>query len=168
MNKPYLVIIGLTFLFVGCSTNKKVTTTKQNDYLQDKYAGILKVQPSEIKNIALYTFIDEWMGVKYQYGGMTKQGVDCSGFCNQLYKEIYNKEIKRTTKELSKATNKVGKERLKEGDLVFFNISNKKDAHVGVYLTNNHFVHASTSKGVVISSLENPYYKKNYHKGGRL
>ena len=62
---------------------------------------------------------------------------------------------------------KVKKAKLKEGDLVFFNITKKnKNSHVGVYLKNNKFVHASTSKGVVISSLDNPYYKKVYSKGG--
>ncbi len=60
------------------------------------------------------------------------------------------------------------KSKLKEGDLVFFNISRKKNSHVGIYLKNNRFVHASSSKGVVISSLDNPYYKKAYNKGGKL
>ncbi len=81
---------------------------------------------------------------------------------------MYKKQIRRTTSELSKDINKVSKGRLKEGDLVFFNISKKKNSHVGVYLKNSRFVHASSSKGVIISSLDNPYYKKTYNKGGRL
>ncbi len=98
---------------------------------------------------------------------MSKFGVDCSGFCNILYSHIYNKSIKRRASDIAKDIDKVNKKNLKEGDFVFFNIS-KKNSHVGIYLMNNKFVHASTSKGVMISSLDNPYYKKVYNKGGRL
>ena len=160
--------ILLVLLIVSCGGNKKVTSTKKNNYIVDKYANILKTSKSEIKNIKLYSFIDNWYGTKYKYGGMSKNGVDCSGFTNVLYKSVYGKQLPRSTKQIVKTTNKVRKGNLKEGDLVFFNISKKKNSHVGVYLKNNRFVHASTSKGVMISSLENPYYKKTFNKGGKL
>jgi len=143
-------------------------SSKKDYYIVNKYANLLKTSKTEINNIKLYSFIDDWYGTKYKYGGMTKLGIDCSGFCNLLYGKVYNKKIKRTTSQLSKDINKIRKKKLKEGDLVFFNISMKKNSHVGVYLRNNKFVHASTSKGVLISSLDNPYYKKVYSKGGRL
>lgn len=158
----------LVLLITSCGGNKKVVSSQKNTYIINKYANLLETSKSEINNSKLYSFIDNWVGTKYKYGGMTKSGIDCSGFCNVLYKEVYNKEIKRTTSDLSKDINKKSKGNLKEGDLVFFNISKKKNSHVGVYLINNRFVHASTSKGVLISSLDNPYYKKTYSKGGNL
>jgi NlpC/P60 family len=166
--KKICSVILLAVLITACGGNKKMVSSTKNTYIIDKYAGLLEIPKSEIKNIKLYSFIDNWYGTKYKYGGMSKTGVDCSGFCNVLYNEVYNKEIKRTTSDLSKDINKKSKGNLKEGDLVFFNISKKKNSHVGVYLKNNRFVHASTSKGVLISSLDNPYYKKTYSKGGNL
>ena len=161
--------ILVTIILISCGGNKKVVKSKKNSYIIKKYANLLQTPKSEISNIKLYSFIDNWYGTKYKYGGMSKVGVDCSGFCDVLYKEVYNKNIKRTTSDLSKDINKKSRGKLKEGDLVFFNISKKKkNSHVGVYLKNNRFVHASTSKGVIISSLDNPYYKKTYSKGGRL
>jgi len=166
--KQLVISTTLILIILSCKNNKKVVVNKQEDKLISKYATLLKVPKSEIKNVKLYTFIDEWYGTKYKYGGMSKTGVDCSGFCNILYNNVYNKKINRSTAELSKDINKVGINNLKEGYLVFFNISKKKNAHVGIYLKNKMFVHASTSKGVIISSLENPYYKKAYNKGGKL
>jgi len=163
--------IGLVFIvvvFSACGGGKSAVSKKKDNYVVNKYAEILKTPKSEIKNVKLYSFIDSWYGVKYRFGGMSKLGVDCSGFCNVLYSQVYNKQIRRTTAQMVKDVNKVGRNRLKEGDLVFFNIARKKNSHVGVYLKNNKFVHASSSKGVIISSLENPYYKKAYNKGGRL
>lgn len=159
----FLILIGF-----ACGKKKAVVSAKSNQAIIKKYAEKLEVPKSQIKNTLLYNFIDDWYGTKYKYGGLSKSGVDCSGFCNVLYKEVYKRELPRTTTELAKQINKVGKTKLKEGNLIFFNIEGKKNAHVGVYLINNRFVHASTSKGVIISSLENPYYKKAYSKGGKI
>jgi len=152
----------------SCSGSKKITERSKDNYLQNKYAEILQVSNSDLKNMKLYAFVDEWYGVKYQYGGQSKKGVDCSGFCSILYNAIYGKQIDRTTQALVNKINEVKKENLKEGDLVFFNIAKKINSHVGVYLANQRFVHASTSKGVIISNLENPYYKQNFSKGGSI
>ncbi|MEJ6735276.1 MAG: NlpC/P60 family protein [Flavobacteriales bacterium] len=166
--KKYVFLIIILSILSACGGGKAIVAKKKDNYIANKYAKILQSQKSEVKNIKLYTFIDEWYGSKYKYGGLSKSGVDCSGFCNVLYSQVYNKKIQRTTSQLSKKINKTSKSNLKEGDLVFFNVSRKKNSHVGIYLKNNRFVHASSSRGVVISSLENPYYKKAYSKGGRL
>ena len=166
--KNIYVIIFLSLIIVSCGGNKKAVGGNKNNLIINKYAEILKAPKSEIDNIKLYTFIDNWYGTKYKYGGMSKSGVDCSGFANVLYKTVYNKELPRSTTDILKTTKKVSRNKLEEGDLVLFNIRKKKNSHVGVYLINNMFVHASTSKGVIISSLDNPYYKKSYSKGGKL
>ena len=123
---------------------------------------------SEITNVALYKFIDEWYGVPYLYGGKTKSGVDCSGFASILYSTIYKKNISGSAASIFNACKAVSEKDLEEGDLVFFKINSDKISHVGVYLKNHHFVHASTHKGIVISSLEEDYYKKYFFKGGKL
>jgi hypothetical protein len=165
--KKNTFLLFVAIVLIACSSQKKLPQENKNTYIVNKYAQILGAQKSEITNIKLYKFINDWIGTKYKYGGLSKQGVDCSGFCNVLYKEIYNKQLDRRAADIAKSSKKVSKNKLQEGDLVFFTISSKKNSHVGVYLKNNKFVHASTIKGVVISSLDNPYYKKTFNKGGK-
>jgi len=139
-----------------------------NQALTKKYAQILNVEDSTLTNTKLYAFIDNWYGTKYKYGGLTKKGIDCSGFANVLYNEVYQKILPRSSYDIVNVIDVVEKEQLKEGDLVFFNIGKNKNSHVGIYLVNHYFVHASTSSGVIISSLDNPYYVKAYSKGGSV
>jgi len=136
--------------------------------LKTKYAELLEAAPKELELIELYAFIDEWLGVKYKYGGTTKKGVDCSGFTNLLYNNVFKKELPRSSSDIAAIAKSISKKELSEGDFVFFSIRSNKVDHVGIYLANNRFVHASTSKGVIISSLEHPYYAKYFKKGGRL
>jgi probable lipoprotein NlpC len=166
--KKLLYICMLIFSILSCAKKEPIIDGRSNSQLIKKYAERLQVSESQITNVKLYEFIDDWYGTKYQYGGHTKSGVDCSGFCNLLYNHIYNKELPRSAKDIAKVINQVDQNKLKEGDLLFFNINGKDISHVGLYLTNNYFIHASTSKGVIISSLTNPYYKKTYSKGGGL
>ena len=166
--KKLLCISVFILLVTACGKKKTVVSKTTNNHIINKYAEKLQISKTQITNIKLYEFIDNWYGTKYKYGGLTKSGVDCSGFCNVLYSNVYKKELPRSTKDIVKVINKVPQNKLTEGDLVFFNISGKKNSHVGLYLTNNYFVHASTSKGVIISSLTNPYYKKAYSKGGKI
>lgn len=164
-----LVVAGLSFS--ACSKSRKATakkspTTQRSD-VRSAYASRLGVSAGQLKNERLYIFIDEWEGTPYRYGGTTKSGADCSGFVGALYQDVYKKQLPRTTSQLDQGTKTIAKNNLQEGDIVFFDIEGKKNAHVGVYLVNNKFVHASSSKGVTISDLENPYYKKAFAKGGR-
>ena len=157
---------------MGCHNTQKSTTDhkKENEtnIVQAKYAELLNVKPSEIQNLALYNFIDKWLGVKYLYGGTTKDGVDCSGFANILYQEVYQKTLQRSSKDIAKELKTIPKTNLSEGDILVFDIDGKKNSHVGIYLMNNKFVHSSTSKGVIISSLKLPYYQKSFSKAGQL
>lgn len=158
----------MLLIVASCHSNNEVVSSVKSNQVFDKYADILKVQSNQLTDVKLYNFIDSWYGVKYKYGGMTKAGVDCSGFCNVLYSSVYNKELPRTSKDIAQRVNKTAQDKLQQGDLVVFNIAGKKNSHVGLYLANGYFVHASSSKGVIISSLSNPYYKKAYNKGGGI
>ncbi|MEI8279962.1 MAG: NlpC/P60 family protein [Bacteroidota bacterium] len=137
--------------------------------LKEKYATMMNVSEKEITNIPLYNFIDEWYGVPYAMGGTEKTGIDCSGFAGKLYSQIYGKELVHSSSEQYneyRFTKKI--KNLKEGDLVFFRNRGRKVSHVGVYLTNNFFVHASTTSGVMISNLDDDHWHHLYVGAGKV
>ncbi|WP_240704055.1 C40 family peptidase [Porphyromonas levii] len=123
-------------------------------------------------NLDLYAFIDDWIGTRYRFGGTTKRGTDCSGFVYRLYKDVYATDVGRqSSADLMSKTRRVKKGNLREGDMVFFNINNRRGgraSHVGVYLKDNKFIHSTTRRGVIISDLNEPYYKRTYLGAGRV
>lgn len=112
--------------------------------------------------------IKSWMGVPYLYGGNDRKGVDCSGFVHAIYLSVYKINLPRTSKQMYNFCKKIKQEQLKEGDLVFFDYEGKGVSHVGIYLSEMNYAHASSSKGVVISSLVNTYNRKKYVGAGRV
>lgn len=148
-------------------TNTEETTSKKKRIL-DKYSEIVK---EPVYNEALYSFIDAWIGTPYKYAGKDKSGVDCSNFTCILLKNVFSfpDNYYLPSGKLSEKSMRLSENELQEGDLVFFSINkNSKISHVGVYLTNKRFVHASTSKGVMINSLEESYYKSRISHFGRM
>lgn len=122
-------------------------------------------------NHKLYLEAADWIGTPYRYGGTTKKGVDCSGLTSAIYRKVYGKKLSRSSEEQrGRDCKRVLKRNLKEGDLVFFHNGKKKRkaSHVGIYLKDGKFVHASTSVGVVVSSLNERYYDKHWLQGGRV
>jgi lipoprotein Spr len=139
---------------------------EQVNELQFKYAILVNVAVEEMYNTKLLQFIEDWYGTRYRYGGSTKQGVDCSYFSSNLVNSVFNISIPRTASEQYQQTEHIQKTDLHTGDLVFFNTRGGV-SHVGVYLSNDKFVHASTSNGVMISSLNEEYYNKRFVGAGR-
>ncbi len=158
----------------ACRSHKNIISTDSDKTslfykkIQTKYAGILNVEGNKIDNLRLYSFIDEWYGVAYKYGGKNKSGIDCSNFVCTLYSSVYSKSIIGTTSSIFNQCTIISKNNLQEGDLVFFKIEGNTISHMGVYLQNNKFVHASTKKGIMIDDLNEEYYIKYYFKGGRI
>lgn len=165
-----VVLLGIILLLASCHGRKdggSTATTQADKELKKKYAGLLGVTEKEISNIKLYRFIDEWYAVPYKYGGKAKTGVDCSGFTSILLRDVYEINLTGSANSMYEACESVSEKNLKEGDLVFFKINSNKVSHVGVYLQNRRFVHASTKRGIVINNLDEAYYKKYFFKGGR-
>jgi len=104
-----------------------------------------------------------WLGVPYKYGGTDYQGVDCSGFVQQIYQQVFEIELPRTTEEMFAGGAFVRSGWFNCADLLFFkNVRGGGVDHVGIYIGNNKFVHASTSQGVVISDLTSDYYSVHF------
>ena len=115
----------------------------------------------------LYEHYNQWRGVRYQEGGMSKQGVDCSGFVHLAYRNKLNRKIPRSTELLSKSGKEIQSSSMRPGDLVFFKTGWKK-RHVGIYISEGKFMHASSSRGVMISKLNNPYWSEAFWMARRL
>ena len=141
----------------------KISNSKRD--ILEKYSAIVGV---ELYNAELYAFIDEWYATPHCIGGKSKQCIDCSGFSAVLYQKLYHKEIQGSSASIFTQCKPVRQKDVVEGDFVFFKINQNKVSHVGIYLGNHRFVHASTTRGVMISSLEENYYKKWFEGFGRL
>jgi hypothetical protein len=154
------------------SNNNDITEAlfdKETDILVNKFAIMLELEPDEIENLHLYKFLNEWYGVKYKYGGTNTSGIDCSAFSQKLYGSIYSINILRTSRQQHRHCEIIRKyDDATEGDLVFFRIHRLRISHVGVYLANGYFVHASRSRGVMISSLNDKYWSRRYAGCGRI
>jgi len=157
------------FLFIGCS-KKSNNLTQIN--LPFPSASLEKTIMENRKN-ELYVdkgfsdFYKEWRGVKYKFGGNTKKGIDCSAFIQKAYRKTLDIKIPRTTLLQSKIGKNISKAQLKLGDLVFFK-TGENSRHVGIYIENGKFMHASSKKGVSISKLDNIYFNKHYWKSKRI
>lgn len=169
MNKFILVFIFALVLLSSCKTSQRylpgTPTTKE---LSAKLG--LKVTESDYRY--LYAEAAGWLGVPHRLGGNSRKGVDCSGFVAIVYRKAYGKQLARSSAEMLKYNcKKIGKSKLREGDLVFFRTGSGKKKipnHVGIYLKSGKFIHTSTSKGVMVSSLSEPYYLRSWITGGRV
>lgn len=156
-----------TLLFSSCGTR-----APRVDYRELARAAVrLEMDIDADDNHRLYVEAADWIGVPYRHGGNTHRGTDCSGFTSAVYKKVYHKKLQRNSEaQRTKDCRKVSKRKLQEGDLVFFHDGRRKKTanHVGIYLKDGKFIHASTSAGVIVSRLEEPYYRKCWMQGGRV
>ena len=115
----------------------------------------------------LEKYAKEWLGAKYVYGAASKRKTDCSGYVMQVYKGFYGISLDHSAQHIYDDGRgySIKRKKLQEGDLVFFG-NFWKISHVGIYLKGNRFIHASTSKGVVITPMDDNYWASKY-KGAR-
>jgi cell wall-associated NlpC family hydrolase len=140
---------------------------ESSSWLQFKYAVLTDAPVEAFANTSLLNYIEDWYGVPYRYGGSSKTGVDCSAFSMGLMASAFGVSIPRTVKEQYASTQRIEKSELQQGDLLFFDTKGAL-SHVGIYLVNNKFVHASTSNGVMISDLGEEYFAKKFVGAGRV
>lgn len=167
MKTPHWLIPCILAFFLGSCR----TVAPRYDYQELAKASIrLGIDIDMEDNHALYVESAHWLGVPYRGGGTTKRGVDCSGLTSAIYNKVYRKSLERNSEDQRKKDcKKVKKSKLREGDLVFFHNGRKKKraTHVGIYLKDRKFIHASTNQGVIISRLDEEYWKKHWLSGGR-
>jgi murein DD-endopeptidase / murein LD-carboxypeptidase len=133
-----------------------------------EYFALNQLCPDSACTPFLYYQVYEWAGTRYRYGGHAKSGIDCSGFVSQMYESSYCIHLSGGSKDIWQTVMPVEKINLQEGDIVFFKIKKGQISHVGIYLGNNKFAHASVKQGVIVSDLDEAYYKKYFFKGGRV
>ncbi len=172
--KQALFFVLFVVLFSSCKTRQHsgLYDPKEVAQLSNKLGiSLSNLDKDDDYNMPLYAETSLWLGVPYRYGGMSRRGLDCSGFAYLIYQKVYRMDIPRSTTDLSKMRMKsVSKKSLRTGDLVFFATtgSKKKISHVGIYLKDGFFIHASTSRGVVVDHLDTGYYSQTWRKGGRI
>ncbi|WP_346840203.1 NlpC/P60 family protein [Microbulbifer sp. SAOS-129_SWC] len=123
--------------------------------------------PSELLKASLYKQYRAWKGIPYRYGGMSKRGVDCSALVYLIYRDDMGIQLPRTTKYQASAGKAIKRSQLRPGDLVFFK-TDRRGRHVGIYLEDGKFLHASASKGVTISQMTDYYWKSRYWRARRV
>ena len=191
--KIFVITLLSTLFFTGCSyktTEEKVdiskyqNTEKQVSIHQKATFPNNKLNVNKAKNIDvfntksdytskqvkinnnLFDFYNNWEGVRYKMGGTSKNGIDCSGFVQKALKEKFNLTLPRSTGEQARIGKPIKKSELQMGDLVFFKTG--RTNHVGIYIEDGKFMHASTKIGVTISELDSDYFKNSYWKAQRI
>lgn len=166
--KRYHILVGtLLVLLSSCATK-----APRYDFRELAHAAVvldMDIAPED--NHRLYVEAASWIGVPYRNGGKDRRGTDCSGLACQLYRSVYRRTLSPSAEaQRTRHCKKVSKKRLQEGDLVFFhNGRNRRTAsHVGIYLKEGRFIHASTTRGVIVSRLDEPYYRQHWLQGGRV
>jgi lipoprotein Spr len=135
------------------------------EYLE-QYVGFPLAEDSRLE---LYDTIVNWLGTPYRFAGNCDKGIDCSGLVHLLCSRVYGfNPGARNSGELYQRVEKIDPDDLREGDLLFFRIYKRRISHVAMYLGNGKFVHSSTSRGVIISDLNEAYYRKHFAGAGRF
>lgn len=145
-----LLLALLLFSFSGCSTRSAATTPA---------SGSSQIIYSDLDK--LYPYHNEWHLTPYKFGGFGPNGIDCSAFVQRTYKDLFHITLPRTTRELAHYGEKIPKSQIRTSDLVFFK-TGYNSRHVGIYLKDGDFMHASSKYGIIISNMNDPYWHKRY------
>ncbi|PWC14162.1 endopeptidase [Brenneria roseae subsp. americana] len=150
------LLILASLILVGCSSHKG---PPPNARLSDSIMVIAQLNDQ----------LNEWYRTPYRYGGLDRNGIDCSGFVYLTFRDRFGLQLPRTTEAQTELGERVDRDSLLPGDLVFFKTgSGSNGLHVGIYDKDDQFIHASTSQGVIRSSLDNVYWKRAYWQARRI
>ena len=152
--------MSILFVFGGCFKGENITVLPPEEQPSPQ------VSDNDIREMILSEF-QQWEGTPHKMGGNSKRGIDCSGFAHYMYGELFNLKVPRSTKLFLKEGAQIDKSQLKPGDMVVFRPPTYP-YHVGIYVGDNKFIHASTTKGVMMSDLNNPYWLRYYLMSRRI
>lgn len=162
----------LSASLVSCGTHKKASTTATNSTYRPVPTPPQTIDIASITSPATASLLTEassWLGTCYAYGGNDRNGVDCSGFVLKVFDNALNIKLPRSSDQQQQFCISIPRTDLQQGDLVFFTArSGGTVGHVGIYIGNGNMIHASSSKGVIISSLDQQYYLTNFYGAGRV
>lgn len=159
-----VVILALVVVMQsGCAPKVQVAYHSRQQPTVQQPATV--VNPSEI--LKLKRHYEKWRGTPYVDGGMSPAGIDCSGYTVLAFRDLFGLELPRTAVEQASTGREIPRQGLRGGDLVFFNTGRGKK-HVGIYLDDEMFIHASLSRGVTLSSLDDSYWQERYWQSRRL
>lgn len=165
-------LLVICALFLGaCSSNTLSPTTKTSITVPKNYRVTYPVPLSDstMVIVSLAQQQQAWKNTKYVLGGTTKKGIDCSAFTQIMYRDIFGINIPRVTVDQANVGKKVKKSNLKAGDLVFFKTGlGPNGQHVGIYMKDGLFLHASSRGGVKYSSLDRAYWSRTFYQARRL
>ncbi|MCS6989182.1 MAG: NlpC/P60 family protein [Chloroherpetonaceae bacterium] len=181
-----LALVALALLEMSCAATSSSRRFSPTPITKEEIAALEEEADREIDDDAVVDLIppprafppdakerlqaemEKYLGVRYRYGGMSESGMDCSGFVARVFNDALNVKLPRSSSAQAKVGAPVSRANLKFGDLVFFKIRRNRISHVGVYLSDGNFIHASTKVGIIVSSLNEPYYKRTYATARRL
>nr|WP_113868542.1 bifunctional murein DD-endopeptidase/murein LD-carboxypeptidase [Brenneria salicis]NMN91304.1 spr peptidase [Brenneria salicis ATCC 15712 = DSM 30166]RBP59467.1 spr peptidase [Brenneria salicis ATCC 15712 = DSM 30166]RLM29724.1 bifunctional murein DD-endopeptidase/murein LD-carboxypeptidase [Brenneria salicis ATCC 15712 = DSM 30166] len=174
-----LPAVAIAMTHSACSSNSN-NALNQNDQTEmrvvnDKESLSLQASQDEfeamVRNVDIKSkLLDQyasWKGVRYRLGGDSRRGIDCSAFVQRTFREQFDMDLPRSTYEQQEVGQKIQRTKLRPGDLVLFR-AGSTGRHIGIYIGNNQFVHASTSSGVMISNMGDTYWNKRYHEARRV
>lgn len=161
--------LACVLLIAGCQT------TTQAPPARALVGGLAVLRPDAAAQLLdetqarsiLYAQYQEWRAVRYRIGGLSKSGIDCSGFVYVTFRDRFGIALPRSSDEQVQLGRRIEETELRTGDLVFFR-TGRNDRHVGIFLEDRKFLHASTLKGVMISSLDDIYWSKEYWRAVSL
>ncbi len=165
-----VMAVAALLLVTACGTRKKTQTRP----VRIEVTEIEKApKPEKIDGRTVVRILKEaerWKGTPYAYGGKTRRGTDCSGMVMTIYQDVAGIKLPRSAAEQQQYCRKIDKKKLQPADLVFFTTSRKRGRvnHVGIYTGDGAFIHASSSRGVIKSRLDEDYYVRHYHSSGRV
>lgn len=169
-------VCGLTLC--GCGSSRSSVKGSQGKVVRSERKGDSGRQPYTSKPVSISGIDDQmacdliseanrWLGTPYSYGGTTTGGTDCSGLVMSLYRDVTGVKIPRTTREQVRYCTNLARNNIRPGDLVFF-ANGKEVSHVGLYVGNGSMIHASSSRGVIVSDIDSGYWAQRYLTGGRV
>lgn len=179
-SKTYLLIMlgVLSFYLTGCGISKRTTVQERQEKVSAEQENpdveAESEQPiplamdvsSRIENLTsiqkqLQNAHQEWQGTPYRYGGEGSNGIDCSAFTQQVFRDFFNKDLPRHTRSQLQEGEGIRRRSIKTGDLIFFK-TGRRSLHVGISMGNGDFLHASVSSGVIVSNIAEQYWATRY------